>query len=91
MTEMKVIEGKCKCKKRFDIRISNNKQEIKKDKSLQPFWLIYCICNKCKSITFSTIFFQQEEPKNNIDFYIDYNKIPETTKHLNLKEKVTNR
>lgn len=86
MTEMKIISGKHECGKTLDIRISNNKNDIKKDSRIKPFWIIYGVCKHCKIIIMEDVFFTMDEPKLDVDFIIDYDKIVKTTKHLNFNK-----
>lgn len=68
MTEIQILSGKCTCGKRLEERIFPPQE-----KDEQKIWLIYGVCKKCKMVYMQTIF-TEEEPKENRDFIIDYEK-----------------
>lgn len=71
MVETQIIAGKHKCKRDMDMRIVNTKDD---DGSIVA-WIIYGICKKCNTVIVSSIFTQSEEPLQDRDYIIDYNKI----------------
>lgn len=76
MAEIKIIAGKHKCGKEMDMRIvdvkNNNKNIIA--------WIVYGVCKKCKTVLISDLFLQSEEPVQDRDFIIDYDKISKEIK-----------
>jgi len=74
MSEIKIIPGKHTCNREMDMRILKNDEP--------PFWIIYGICKKCEIVIVSNLF-MDNEPKQNVDYIIDYNKICEKGKTLN--------
>jgi hypothetical protein len=81
MTEIKTYEGKCKCNKELDMRITEVNENENKPKSKIFAWIIYGFCTKCKTIFIYDIFPQEEKPVQDRDFIIDYNKKVEGTKN----------
>jgi len=70
MTEMQFYDGKCKCGKKLDMRIT----DVKDDKKQIIAWLIYGFCKKCRTTFIQGLFTQQEQPELGMDFIINYNK-----------------
>lgn len=67
--ETQQYAGKCKCGKALDMRIVDNKEE-------EPqFWIIYGFCKKCEIVYFQGLFVQDEEPIQDRDFIVDYDKV----------------
>ncbi|MEK6951858.1 MAG: hypothetical protein AABX29_02480 [Nanoarchaeota archaeon] len=71
MEEIKIISGKHKCGKEMDMRITDVKDDSKNIVS----WIIYGICKKCNVVLISDLFLKSEEPIQDRDFIIDYDKI----------------
>ena len=70
MTAMRIIPGK-HCKKDMDIRITDVR-ENEDDPSSITSWLIYGLCEKCKSIFICELFVQLNKPILGQDYLIDY-------------------
>ena len=77
MTEIKIIAGKHKCGKVFDMRITDVKDD---DKNIMA-WVIYGVCKKCNVIVMQSLFVQSEEPTIAVDYIIDYDKITKDKKY----------
>jgi len=77
MTEMQIYNGKCKCGKCLDMRITPVRKKETNPKSKIISWLIYGFCKKCELVIMQGLFTQEEEPVQDVDFIIDYNKVIE--------------
>ena len=80
MTKIKIISGKHKCGKEMDMRIT----DVKDDNKNIISWILYGICKKCNVVLVSDLFLQSQEPVQDRDFMIDYNKISDEIKEKNL-------
>jgi len=76
MTEIRIIPGKHKCGREMDMRIT----DVKDDNKNIISWIIYGICKKCNVVLINDLVLQSEEPIQDRDFIIDYNKISSGTK-----------
>ncbi|MFA5797436.1 MAG: hypothetical protein WC916_05360 [Candidatus Woesearchaeota archaeon] len=77
MKEIQLVTGKHQCGKMMDMRIVDVKDD---DKNILA-WMIYGICKKCNIVLISGLFEGNEEPKQNIDFMIDYEKKESSIRH----------
>jgi len=73
MVEVRIIAGKHKCGREMDMRII----DVKDDDKNVVSWIIYGICKKCEVVLISELFIQSEEPMQDRDFIIDYEKVTE--------------
>ena len=76
MTEIRIIPGKHKCGRELDMRII----DVKDDNNTIVSWIIYGSCEPCNIVLISELFIQPEEPVQDRDFIIDYDKIAEGIK-----------
>ncbi len=77
MKEIKIINGKHKCGRKMDMRIT----DVKDDNNKIVSWIIYGICKKCNIVLICDLFLESEEPMQDRDFIIDYDKISSETKN----------
>ncbi len=70
MKELKILPGKHRCGREFDMRIIDAKDDDKKPVA----WMVYGVCKKCNTVMVSSMFLQPEKPQQGIDFMVDYNK-----------------
>ena len=70
MKEIQIIAGKHDCGRIMDMRIV----DVKDDNNNILVWMTYGICKKCNVVLVSNIFEGSEEPKQDIDFIIDYKR-----------------
>jgi len=68
MKEMKILSGKHECSKQFDMRIV----DVKDDNQEISAWIIYGICKRCNVVMIIDLLLQKEEPREGVDFIIDY-------------------
>ena len=73
MTEIQMYAGRCSCGKKLDMRITNS-NEGEKTKRPIKFWMIHGFCRKCKIVFMQGLFPQEEEPVENRDYIIEWNK-----------------
>ena len=66
-----MIAGKHKCGREMDMRIT----DVKDDNKDAVSWMIYGVCKKCNVVLISELFLQPDEPVQDRDFMIDYDKI----------------
>jgi hypothetical protein len=71
MSEISIIDGRHKCRRKMDMRIV----DVKDDDGDIFAWIIYGICKKCKVVLVCDLIMQSEEPMLGRDLIIDYNKI----------------
>ena len=88
MTKIRIIPGKHKCGRDMGMRIT----DVKDDNQNVVSWIIYGVCKKCGVVLVSDLFLQSEEPVQDRDFTIDYDKIAkgvngEIKRGQNVKEK----
>ena len=84
--EIQVYAGKCKCKRKLDMRITEFREDEVKQNGEILGWIVFGVCKKCEKVYIQGLFMQPEEPVLNLDFIIDDNKIAEGVKDEEFKK-----
>ncbi|HIH42531.1 TPA: hypothetical protein HA246_02715 [Candidatus Woesearchaeota archaeon] len=71
MTEIKILPGKHKCGKDFDMRIVDVKDDNKKIVA----WIIHGFCKRCNVVIISNLHLKPEQPMLDRDFIVDYDMV----------------